>query len=64
MRLLRAIFANALLLAASFGVGSLLAPLFPGKLSRLDRFASMVAGDSGCWALCFSWWAWRRFRAQ
>jgi hypothetical protein len=47
MRLLSAIFANALLLAASFGVGSLLAPLFPGKLSRLDRFASMVAGGLG-----------------
>ena len=47
MRLLSAIFANALLLAASFGVGSLLGPFFPGKLSRLDRFAAMVAGGIG-----------------
>jgi Dolichyl-phosphate-mannose-protein mannosyltransferase len=47
MRLLAAIFANALLLVAAFGLGSLLGPLFPKKLERLDRLAAMMASGLG-----------------
>jgi hypothetical protein len=47
MRLLAAIFANALLLVAAFGVGSLFRPLFQQKLSRLDRLAATTAGGLG-----------------
>jgi hypothetical protein len=47
MRLVAAIFANALLLVAGFGLGSLLRPLFPQNLSRLDRLAAMMAGGLG-----------------
>lgn len=47
MRLLTAIFANALLLAAAFGVGTLFRPLLPQEWSRLDRLAALTAGGLG-----------------
>jgi hypothetical protein len=47
MRLLAAIFANALLLVAAFGIGSLFRPFFSKKLSRLDRLAATIACGLG-----------------
>jgi hypothetical protein len=47
MRFLYPLGANLLLLVAAFGVGSLLRPLFPQTLGKLDRLATTVLGGLG-----------------
>ena len=47
MRVLPAIFANLVLLAAAIGFGSLLRRLFPGSFTRIDRLALTLLGGLG-----------------
>lgn len=47
MRLLPAIFANVVLLAAALGFGSLLRRLFPENFSQIDRLAMTMLGGLG-----------------
>lgn len=47
MRFAPAIFANSVFLFTVIGYGSILRPLFPGRLSRVDRIALTLLGGIG-----------------
>jgi Dolichyl-phosphate-mannose-protein mannosyltransferase len=47
MRLVAPILANFLLIIAAFGLGSVLKPLLPAKLSKLDRITIIAVGGAG-----------------
>jgi len=47
MRFLPPVFANLLLILAAFGVGSILRPLLPRTLRKIDRFAILALGGLG-----------------